>query len=109
MLVYCPRKAVINDWTRHDTTTLLSLYSNGSEWWRLRSSLQKNISKPVYIRQFITSTNDILGEFVEALGKSATEPVDIERYLGQLNLERELRFTCDWAIKVALLAFYSLQ
>lgn len=49
--------------------------------------MQKNISKPVYIRKFISSTNGILTEFVDALEGSGENPIDIERYLANLNLE----------------------
>lgn len=65
---------------------------NGDEWWRLRSALQKNLSRPIYIRQFIESTNEILQEFVESVEQITTttgEPVDIEPYLANLNLERK--------------------
>lgn len=70
-----------------------SLQRNGPEWWRLRSALQKNLSKPVYIRQFIDSTNAILNDLVQAID-GVTQPMDIERYLANLNLEREWIYFC---------------
>lgn len=87
MLVYCPRKLKFDLKSPFTLISCFSLIRNGNEWWRLRSSLQKNISKPVYIRKFITSTNGILTEFVDALEGSGESPIDIERYLANLNLE----------------------
>ena len=62
-------------------------FSNGPEWWRLRSEIQKEISAPKNVRSFLTQVDEITKEFLEYLPKNET--VDILPKLTRLNLERK--------------------
>lgn len=70
-------------------------YSNGSEWWRLRSEFQKGLSSPTHIRQFLSDSDSITKEFLANIqqGNNTTKPQVIEDILpelSRLNLECKL-------------------
>uniref|UniRef100_A0A1I8Q2P9 Cytochrome P450 302a1, mitochondrial n=1 Tax=Stomoxys calcitrans TaxID=35570 RepID=A0A1I8Q2P9_STOCA len=61
------------------------LPTNGAEWWRLRSELQKEISAPKSVRSFLMAVDKVTKEFLRYLPKS--QEVDMLPKLSRLNLE----------------------
>ncbi|XP_073840826.1 cytochrome P450 302a1, mitochondrial [Musca autumnalis] len=61
------------------------LPTNGAEWWRLRSELQKEISAPRNVRSYLLEIDAVTKEFLDYLPKS--ENVDMLPRLARLNLE----------------------
>ena len=43
---------------------LLYFFSNGPEWWRLRSSFQRDLSRVSSVRAYLPNTNTVLKEFI---------------------------------------------
>lgn len=79
---------------RWNSAVFFFLNSNGSEWWRLRSELQKGLSSPSHIRQFLCDSDSITKTFIETIPETAE--IDAEHIadflpeLSRLNLECEL-------------------
>nr|AID54852.1 cytochrome P450 CYP302A1 [Helicoverpa armigera] len=70
----------------YNTGGLLS--TNGPEWWRLRSTFQKNFTSPQSVKNHIESTDSIVTEFVQWLKQiNITHNEDFLPYLNRLNLE----------------------
>ncbi|XP_059062136.1 cytochrome P450 302a1, mitochondrial-like [Achroia grisella] len=70
----------------YNTGGLLS--TNGPEWWRLRSTFQKNFTGPESIKSYIKTTDCIVKEFINWIKRrkvSAND--DFLYYLNRLNLE----------------------
>uniref|UniRef100_A0A1A9W4R6 Cytochrome P450 302a1, mitochondrial n=1 Tax=Glossina brevipalpis TaxID=37001 RepID=A0A1A9W4R6_9MUSC len=61
------------------------LPTNGSEWWRLRSELQKEISAPKSVRSFLSDVDEITKEFLVYLPKE--QSFDALPKISRLNLE----------------------
>lgn len=71
-------------------------FRNGDEWWRLRSELQKGLSSPTHVKQFLSQTDDITREFISHLNvtnPNETVP-DLLPELARLNLERKYVSAC---------------
>ncbi|XP_034655210.1 cytochrome P450 302a1, mitochondrial [Drosophila subobscura] len=71
----------------YKTTGLLP--TNGPEWWRLRSQLQKELSAPKSVRNFIPQVDGVTREFLAFLRESSCDgdAVDMLPKLTRLNLE----------------------
>ncbi|XP_073951399.1 cytochrome P450 302a1, mitochondrial [Choristoneura fumiferana] len=70
----------------YNTGGLLS--TNGPEWWRLRSTFQKNFTSPQSVKGHIESTDKVVRDFVQWTRTSkVTEHDDFLTYLSRLNLE----------------------
>ncbi|XP_053662324.1 cytochrome P450 302a1, mitochondrial [Anopheles marshallii] len=74
------------------------LPTNGLEWWKIRSELQKGLSSPQNVRNFLPSTDKITKEFIAGLkAKMEAEPQsssiksllieDVMPLISRLNLE----------------------
>lgn len=70
---------------------ILSVFSNGPEWWRIRSEFQKGLSSPSNVRSFLSDTDDIIKEFANKLEDTQVDEVvpDFLVILSRLNLERK--------------------
>lgn len=66
--------------------------SNGDEWWRLRSELQKGLSSPNHVKQFLSHSDVITKEFIVQIKPAVAgeEVPDVLPELSRLNLE------CKW-------------
>ncbi|XP_013186140.2 cytochrome P450 302a1, mitochondrial [Amyelois transitella] len=70
----------------YNTGGLLS--TNGPEWWRLRSTFQKNFTGPQSVKVHIQDTDSIVKEFLQWIKDNrVTENDDFLNYLNRLNLE----------------------
>ncbi|KAJ2946948.1 hypothetical protein O0L34_g16295 [Tuta absoluta] len=70
----------------YNTGGLLS--TNGPEWWRLRSTFQKNFTSPQSVREHVETTDEVVREFVNWLKEmKVSENDDFLAYLNRLNLE----------------------
>ncbi|EDW39453.1 GL17063 [Drosophila persimilis] len=71
----------------YKTTGLLP--TNGPEWWRLRSQLQKELSAPKSVRNFIPQVDGVTREFLTFLRESSDDgdAIDMLPKLTRLNLE----------------------
>ncbi|KPJ11353.1 Cytochrome P450 302a1, mitochondrial [Papilio machaon] len=70
----------------YNTGGLLS--TNGPDWWRLRSTFQKNFTGPQNAKQYVESADKIAREFVDWIKKSElSHEEDFLKYLNRLNLE----------------------
>lgn len=67
-------------------------HRNGHEWWRLRKELQKGLSTPKNIRQFLSDSDGITKEFIAQMqpttSDNADDIPDFLLELSRLNLER---------------------
>ncbi|XP_059612609.1 cytochrome P450 302a1, mitochondrial [Phlebotomus argentipes] len=62
------------------------LPTNGSAWWKLRAQVQKNLSSPQIVKQFLAAVDEITREFLEKLDLDRAEE-DFLPELSRLNLE----------------------
>ncbi|KAI5631963.1 cytochrome p450 domain-containing protein [Phthorimaea operculella] len=70
----------------YNTGGLLS--TNGPEWWRLRSTFQKNFTSPHSVREHVETTDGVVREFVSWIKEmKVSENDDFLAYLNRLNLE----------------------
>ncbi|CAK1604156.1 unnamed protein product [Parnassius mnemosyne] len=70
----------------YNTGGLLS--TNGPDWWRLRSTFQKNFTGPQNAKQYVENTDDVVREFVKWIRDSKlSHNEDFLIYLNRLNLE----------------------
>ncbi|XP_050342354.1 cytochrome P450 302a1, mitochondrial [Nymphalis io] len=70
----------------YNTGGLLS--TNGPEWWRIRSSFQKNFSSPQNAKQYVHDVDNIARKFVKWVKEGRTfSNKDFLPYLNRLNLE----------------------
>ncbi|KAL5291061.1 CYP302A1 family protein [Megaselia abdita] len=69
------------------------LPTNGQEWWRLRSELQKELSVPKNVRSFLMDVDDITNEFVNHLESDIV--INMLPELARLNLELTCLLTFD--------------
>ncbi|KAI5631554.1 cytochrome p450 domain-containing protein [Phthorimaea operculella] len=70
----------------YNTGGLLS--TNGPEWWRLRSTFQKNFTSPQSVRGHVETTDGVVREFVSWIKEmKVSENDDFLAYLNRLNLE----------------------
>ncbi|XP_058834560.1 cytochrome P450 302a1, mitochondrial [Topomyia yanbarensis] len=83
------------------------LASNGIEWWKIRSELQKGLSSPQSVRNFLPLTDQVTSEFVANIKPSdKRERVpDFMPAISRLNLE----LTCLMAFDVRLDSFSTEQ
>lgn len=65
-------------------------FRNGSDWWRIRKAFQKHLSKVQCIKQYVDSTNTVVGEFIDRRIKCAEHRDDFGPELSRLFLERKL-------------------
>lgn len=74
----------------YKTTGLLP--TNGPDWWRLRSQVQKELSAPRSVRSFVPDVDGVTREFLKFLQRSEGEgsTIDMLPKLTRLNLE------CAW-------------
>ncbi|XP_063839608.1 cytochrome P450 302a1, mitochondrial [Ostrinia nubilalis] len=69
----------------YNTGGLLSM--NGPEWWKLRSTFQKNFTSPKSVKVHVESTDGVVKELVHCIKKTFTPGNDFLPYLNRLNLE----------------------
>nr|BAN66312.1 cytochrome P450 302A1 [Mamestra brassicae] len=70
----------------YNTGGLLS--TNGSEWWRLRSTFQKNFTSPQSVKNHVERTDGVITEFVQWIKeRNISHNEDFLPYLNRLNLE----------------------
>ncbi|KAJ8732093.1 hypothetical protein PYW08_014823 [Mythimna loreyi] len=70
----------------YNTGGLLS--TNGPEWWKLRSTFQKNFSSPQSVKNHIGKTDNVTTEFVQWIkDRNVSHNEDFLPYLNRLNLE----------------------
>ncbi|XP_072940488.1 cytochrome P450 302a1, mitochondrial [Epargyreus clarus] len=70
----------------YNTGGLLS--TNGPDWWKLRSTFQKNFSGPQNAKEHVESTDVVVNEFVQWIKASnLSHKKDFLPYLNRLNLE----------------------
>ncbi|CAG9127052.1 unnamed protein product [Plutella xylostella] len=70
----------------YNTGGLLS--TNGPEWWRLRSTFQKNFTSPKSVKSHIGTTDEIARQFVKWIRCHDTNPSpDFLPFLNRFNLE----------------------
>ncbi|XP_017009646.2 cytochrome P450 302a1, mitochondrial isoform X1 [Drosophila takahashii] len=70
----------------YKTTGLLP--TNGPEWWRLRAQLQKELSAPKSVRNFVCQVDGVTKEFLRFLQESRKgDAIDMLPKLTRLNLE----------------------
>lgn len=72
------------------TLTFKNLFSNGEEWWKIRSELQKGLASPKNVRNFLPQADEIVKEFVEQLPRRFDARQEIRETLDEisrLNLE----------------------
>lgn len=62
------------------------IYRNGEEWWKLRSELQKGLSSPKNVRNFLPLSDEIVTDFVNALPRQFDQNNQIAEMLNELNL-----------------------
>lgn len=70
---------------------ILPVFSNGPEWWRIRSEFQKGLSSPSNVRSFLSDTDEITKEFASKLEDTQVDEdvPDFLVILSRLNLERK--------------------
>ncbi|XP_022181134.1 cytochrome P450 302a1, mitochondrial-like isoform X1 [Myzus persicae] len=71
------------------------LPTNGSDWWRIRKAFQKHLSKVQCIKQYVDSTNTVVGEFIDRRIKCAENRDDFGPELSRLFLELTYYVTFD--------------
>uniref|UniRef100_A0A2H1VDT0 SFRICE011718.2 n=1 Tax=Spodoptera frugiperda TaxID=7108 RepID=A0A2H1VDT0_SPOFR len=73
----------------YKTGGLLSTYAqNGEEWWRLRSTFQKNFTSPKSVKSHIESTEIVIREFINWIKeRNVSHNEDFLPYLNRWNLE----------------------
>ncbi|XP_058462813.1 cytochrome P450 302a1, mitochondrial [Malaya genurostris] len=83
------------------------LASNGIEWWKIRSELQKGLSSPQSVRNFLPLTDQVTREFVANIKPtdSRDHVADFMPAISRLNLE----LTCLLAFDVRLDSFSDEQ
>ncbi|KAM3962950.1 cytochrome P450 302a1, mitochondrial [Aphomia sociella] len=70
----------------YNTGGLLS--TNGLEWWKLRSTYQKNFTGPESVKIHVENTDCVVREFVKWIKERKVSPdEDFLYYLNRLNLE----------------------
>ncbi|KAI8039045.1 cytochrome P450 302a1, mitochondrial isoform X1 [Drosophila gunungcola] len=70
----------------YKTTGLLP--TNGPDWWRLRAQLQKELSAPKSVRNFVCQVDGVTKEFLRFLQESRErDAIDMLPKLTRLNLE----------------------
>ncbi|XP_055841137.1 cytochrome P450 302a1, mitochondrial [Episyrphus balteatus] len=67
--------------------------TNGPEWWRLRSELQKELSAPKNVRSFLMDVDKITHEFLDVL--PVQSEFNLLPELARLNLELTCLLTFD--------------
>lgn len=67
------------------------LPTNGADWWRIRSELQKGLSSPQHVRNLLAETERITKEFLTSVveDREMNGSMDVLPELSRLNLERE--------------------
>nr|UOW66135.1 cytochrome P450 302A1 [Rhopalosiphum padi] len=63
------------------------LPTNGTDWWRLRKAFQKHLSKVQCIKEYVDSTNTVVGEFIDRRIKRKVRTDDFSPELSRLFLE----------------------
>ncbi|XP_058053646.1 cytochrome P450 302a1, mitochondrial [Anopheles bellator] len=88
------------------------LPTNGLEWWKIRSELQKGLSAPQSVRNFLPATDQITKEFVARIQTTSAPETDgpfvVDDFLpiiSRLNLE----LICLLAFDVRLQSFSAEQ
>lgn len=72
----------------YKTTGLLP--TNGPEWWRIRAQVQKELSAPKSVRNFVRQVDGVTKEFIRFLQESRNGgAIDMLPKLTRLNLECE--------------------
>lgn len=72
----------------YKTTGLLP--TNGPEWWRIRAQVQKELSAPKSVRNFVRQVDGVTKEFIRFLQESRNGgAIDMLPNLTRLNLECE--------------------
>lgn len=70
----------------------LYVFRNGIEWWKIRSELQKGLSSPQSVRNFLPLTDKVTREFVASMNSTENDCVkDFMPAISRLNLECWLR------------------
>lgn len=65
------------------------LPTNGEEWWKLRSELQKGLSSPKNVRNFLPIADEVIKEFIDEIRINDKNGliIDFLPELERLNLE----------------------
>ncbi|XP_073990078.1 cytochrome P450 302a1, mitochondrial [Rhodnius prolixus] len=63
------------------------LPTNGSEWWRLRSTFQKPLARIQDVRLFLPSSDKIIGDFLTTFIGEGVVIYDFLPHISRLNLE----------------------
>lgn len=72
----------------YELNSMFTYFSNGADWWRLRSTFQKNFTGPQNAKQYVSITDKVVQEFVEWIRKrKVSQNEDFLVYLNRLNLE----------------------
>jgi ecdysteroid 22-hydroxylase len=79
-------------------------FSNGEEWWKIRSELQKGLSSPKNVRNFLSEAEATVKDFVEFLPKRFDENGEIKETLEELS-RVYLELTCQIAFDERLNSF----
>lgn len=65
-----------------------SFFRNGSEWWRLRSTFQKNFTAPQSVKEHVTDTDAVVQDLVRYVKDfNISSKDDFLESLNRLNLE----------------------
>lgn len=67
-------------------------YRNGPEWWKIRVELQKGLSSPQNVRNFLPAVDKVILEFIQSFPKFLNHDhssADFLTELSRLNLERK--------------------
>lgn len=70
--------------------SLHAFHSNGEEWWKIRSELQKGLAAPKSVRNFLPHADEVVKEFVQTLPEIYDDHQQIPDMLDEisrLNLE----------------------
>jgi ecdysteroid 22-hydroxylase len=62
-----------------------SLDRNGEQWWKLRSEMQKGLSSPKNVRDFLPKADESVKDFMRYLPKAFDENNEIDEFLEDLN------------------------
>lgn len=80
------------------------IHRNGEEWWRIRSELQKGLSKPQNVRNFLPDADATVQQFMKTLPQQFDENQEIDEMLNELS-RLNLELTCLLAFDERLDSF----
>jgi ecdysteroid 25-hydroxylase CYP302A1 len=69
------------------------IFSNGQEWWKLRSEFQKGLSSPQNVRNLLPQTDDMVREFISILPSRFDDNCTIRNFVDEIE-RFSLELTC---------------